>query len=110
MSVGDEAVTLEWIRATPRDSDGASYDMHYLIDPVTKQCFATITEPRWGSLLYVTDIRVAGVDRSYITLEAAKEHCEWTAFEYERTQSEELAKAIKQVADYAEVKVNAQVS
>ena len=52
--------------------------MHYLIDE-SDQCYATIPEPRCGNILYVTDIRVQGVDRSFISLDAAKQHAECEA-------------------------------
>jgi hypothetical protein len=75
-------LSLEWIANRPVDGDGGKpYVMHYLVDHLSKRCFATIAEPRDGNFLFVTDIRVAGVDRSYIDLEAAKQYCEGIALE-----------------------------
>jgi hypothetical protein len=73
---------LTWLEGRPRDADGATpYVIYYLVDQVSKRCCATIAEPRDGNLLYVTDIRVAGADRSYIDLDAAKSYCEGVAIE-----------------------------
>lgn len=67
---------LIWIENDAIDVDGEKSNVHYLVNPQNQQCLATITVPRLGNLLYVTDIRVSGVDRSWLTLEAAKHHCE----------------------------------
>jgi hypothetical protein len=72
---------LAWIENQPSDGEGHKLHMHYLVDHISQRCFATITEPRFGGLLYVTDIRVAGVDRSYVSLEPAKSYCEGVALE-----------------------------
>jgi len=82
-------VQLEWMTRELVDDIG-KLRMHYLYDPFTSLCYATIPEPRNGSILYVTDIRVAGYDRSYLTLEGAKEHCEANAREYELELAEKL--------------------
>ncbi len=93
---------LEWLKMTPTDSDGDTYVVNYLINPVTAQCYATIAEPRKGNLLYVTDIRVRGYDRSYITLESCKAYCEFIAETYEREECEELEKSLKKATEPAE--------
>lgn len=67
---------LTWIDNHLTDSEGDRMHVHYLVNPQNQQCLATITDPRMGSILYVTDIRVSGTDRSWLTLEAAKHHCE----------------------------------
>lgn len=67
---------LEWIEREVGDGEGAKIHMHYLVNTENDQCLATIAEPREGGILYVTDLRVSGVDRSWVTLEAAKHHCE----------------------------------
>ncbi len=73
---------LEWIiNNKGRDDEGNTFPAHYLIDRLSDQCLALITEPRCGNILYVSDIRVAGSDRSFITLEACKRYCECTAIE-----------------------------
>jgi hypothetical protein len=72
---------LEWREAKPSDNEGNQYHYHYLIDTLSDQCLATIQEPRWGSILYVTDLRIRGDDRSFVTLAAAKAHCECSAMQ-----------------------------
>lgn len=88
-------IELEWFIHHPFDSEGQRFTVHYLVSP-TGQCFATIAEPRLGHILYETDLKVSGYDRSYITLEAAKQHCEFTALAYEEEQREALEKSVKE--------------
>jgi hypothetical protein len=87
-------VQLEWLFRESTDDFG-KLRMHYLYDPFTSMCYATIPEPRNGSILYVTDIRVSGFDRSYLTLEGAKAHCEYAAWEYDVEQVERLAEKLE---------------
>jgi len=87
---------VEWLQATPVDADGERYTVHYLVDRNSQLCYATICEPRFGHLLFVTDLRVAGVDRSYLTLEAAKAHCEWSAFKYDDEEAGKLAEVTRE--------------
>lgn len=67
---------LTWIHREATDSDGDKYQMHYLVHEATQQCMATITAPRFGNLLWVSDLRIAGNDRSWMTLDAAMGYCE----------------------------------
>ena len=92
-------MNLDWMTKNPTDSEGDSYVVHYLVNPLTAQCYATIAEPRKGNLLYQTDIRVRGYDRSYITLEACKAYCEFVAETYEREECEELEKSLKKAPE-----------
>lgn len=94
-------MNLEWSARTVGDGDGNKIRLHYLVDNENQQCLALVTEPRDGCLLFVTDLRIAGVDRSWMTLDAAKEHCE-SAVELENcrlsTELEELINPPKPVA------------
>jgi hypothetical protein len=95
-------VQLEWFSRDTKN-DGDPVKIHYLFDPSTQLCYATLTEPNNGSILFVTDIRVAGYDRSYLTLQAAKDYCEFVAHEYEVKQCEELASKLE-AAEFVRVK------
>src|SRR5579871_5704477 len=70
---------LQWIDREVGDGDGGMYRIHYLVDSANQQCLATITEPRLRNILWVTDLRIAGVDRSWMTLDAGKRYCESVA-------------------------------
>lgn len=83
---------LEWIIATPTDSEGERYTVHYLIDTLSDQCMAMVPEPRKGHILFQTDIQVSGYDRAFITLDAAKKYCECTAIEHVMIQRKEMEK------------------
>ena len=83
---------LEWMIATPTDSDGEKYTVHYLVDMLSDQCMAMVPEPRSGHILFRTDIQVSGYDRSFITLEAAKRHCECSAIEHVMEDRKAMAK------------------
>jgi hypothetical protein len=96
---------LEWMTMTPTDSEGETYRCHYLFNPLTAQCYATVVEPRKGNCLYQTDIRVRGYDRSYVTLEAAQRYCEFVAETYEREECEALEESLKKKAAPLEEKV-----
>jgi hypothetical protein len=93
---------LEWIRLTPKNDDGVAIEQNYLVNTITSQCYAMVIEPRDGNLLFVTDIRVSGDDRSYITLDAAKNYCELVAMEFEREECQELEKSLKKATEPAE--------
>ncbi len=87
---------LEWTTMRPADSDGEPYTVHYLVDPVSKRCYACIPEPRQGNMLYQTDVKFSGEDRFYTTLEAAKDFCEAAAWEYNERDAEKLAVSVKE--------------
>lgn len=87
-------LTLKWIK-NRWTHEGENYESHYLVDEISKRCFAVITEPRQGCILYVTDIRVAGTDRSYIDLDAAKAYCEGVAVEDDIECSKKTAESIR---------------
>lgn len=79
---------LEWIFAEPVDDDGDKEHNHYLIDYLSTRCFAIVRAPKSvGSILYVTDVRVVGEDRSFISLEAAKRYCEEMALAWDLDQN-----------------------
>lgn len=90
---------LEWLVMTPTDSEGDTYRAHYLVNPQTGQCYATVPEPRKGNILFQTDIRVRGYDRAYISLESAQRYCEFVAETYEREECEELEKSLKKTME-----------
>lgn len=92
-----------WSSNRPMNEEGERpYVMHYLVDRISHRCFATVAEPRNGNLLFVTDIRVAGVDRSYVDLEAAKSYCEMAAIEDDLDGAKDAEKNIRS-ADAAEL-------
>jgi hypothetical protein len=83
---------LNWIEGRPETAEGERFHLHYLVDMQTEQCFATIAEPRKGNILYETDLRVQGRDRSFITLAAAQAHCEWSAVKASIEDAKEFEK------------------
>jgi len=92
-------MTLEWIKSNPVDADAKSFTVHYLVDENTKRCYACIVDPRDGYILYQTDIKVAGFDRCYITLEAAQDYCEAVAWEFDKNEADKLAEHLKEPAE-----------
>jgi len=95
---------LEWIFKAVPDGEGNTIRNHYLVDSANQQCLAIVPEPRDGQILYVTDIRIAGYDRSFMTLEAAKAYCEWNAEQENIKAVEELQKATAGAAQVEEAK------
>jgi hypothetical protein len=93
---GVNEMDLEWIIGYPTDPEDIQYTVHYLINPKTAQCYATIAEPRKGHRLFETDIKVRGYDRSYVTLEGAKAYAEFVAVTYEEEEREALEKTMKE--------------
>lgn len=86
---------LTWIEKHVGDGEDGQYHQHYLVDAANQQCLAIIPEPRHGNILYVTDIRIAGYDRSWMTLEAAKQYCENVAEMENLKAAEELEQKVR---------------
>jgi hypothetical protein len=85
---------LNWVEKEVGDGDGGRFHMHYLVNTENQQCLATITEPRFGGLIYQTDLRIGGCDRSWMTLEAAQGYCESNAEMENIREAAELAEKL----------------
>jgi hypothetical protein len=99
---------LEWIERDPTDCEGEKYHVHYLIDAESDQCFATIANPRKGNILFETDLKIRGYDRSFITIDAAKGYAEWSAMRASFEDAKDLAKEFEgSTAEELAAKLNA---
>lgn len=85
---------LEWQEHRPTDSEGIHHLVHYLVDLVNQRCYAMVAEPRDGHILYQSDLRCNGEDRSYVTIGACKDYCEAQALKQDIGDAAELEERV----------------
>ena len=97
-------MTLQWIFNT-FDDDGDASVRYYLVCKESERVYAIVHVPRKQGIVYQTDLRCEGEDRSYLSLSAAQGYCEAAVMVHiAKEETRELRKLQRSVRTRVKVK------